>query len=1279
MISLGSTGDEVRLRQLLAGALGELLAVGSSESEDPVLALDSLDETSLTTTQLIAFVEEIAGNLPERIRLVLACRTAAWLPGVQSALSKRFGEHLTVLDLASLTPEDVVRYADSAGTDGARFLEAVKAAKALPLALKPNTLRLLLDSYLAAPSEALPATQASLFERAVRRLLEEPNENRYSPSQPPNMSALIFCAGRLAVLGIFTGRSTFRLRGEAADNELRVSDLDDVLSDPPAGWGDSVMTVLQSALFDAAGEMSVRFSHQTLAEYLAATHLMALKMSLDQVDGLLRGRGGLLAPQVQAVAAWLVQLEPTRFSCLLAEDPTAFALSSVEIADEQFRNILVTGLLGQAAQNQLFDVPRESLMGLAYPELGEDLRGVLLDESATFEARYLAVQIARMNQVHETGNDLTRLAMDATAVIPLRNAAGHAVLRFEQAEGMTLLATLAEGGDPADDPNDELFGLGLKARLRLKQSPTTILASLRTTRNGDFFGNYRSFLVIDLPATLQAPELPLTEILGAVVWATGEERRKPRRSAGLDRFDRGRLLDVVLHAALQRLGEGGVTVAVANLVAERVRNSRTVWHERPEKSTPPKVSTQDRRALLDSLFAQLESAGEIVALSRAGLLSGEDFGWLADRAAVAPDRTAQERWTTWIYAAFDRSDPRHKAVLSALLDRTPAYNEALAPVLQPPEDRQCRWGEEEEDADATLTDKDVRSALLDCLDSSEANAFIMVCERLRFAGGMLYPEDDTPTDVRTLPGWQLLSAAEHDQVVESACRYLNEYEADLKRYLGTDRIGWDAIAGIRAFILLFATSLELEVKESRWGFWAPAFVVWPCHEDPATKAALEEIARRAPESLQVATEQHILGGSRYDTLEEILGVLDGSSMDWMLHLLDNSGLSANVRGGAFRRVAEIDESTGLQRLEELLANPQSFPDLPDLIATALIIIGEKAWELVKPTLHDDAGLARDAISALASRQAWPLLSEEQLGEVWELTLREYPRDKDPEVRGVHSVESREQVAIWRDRIIPALAAFGTDEAVAVLQALAQGHPELGLWYHVEQAKAARRMGDWSPLELHELTQTLNDCRRVLRSDADLLDAASRALKGIQGLLTGATPEATLLWNHRSECDPTPTKGCLPKTEDEVSDYLRNRLEPAIPQSVVNREVQVVRLNTSGIGRRSDILVEVPSAGGGHRVLRVVIEVKGCWNEEVPTALQEQLVARYLQQWPDAAGLYLVAWFDPAHGSKKGTWLRDTNRNSLEALEPFLQQQATHAAEMGKHDVSAFVLDCSMPR
>lgn len=130
---------------------------------------------------------------------------------------------------------------------------------------------------------------------------------------------------------------------------------------------------------------------------------------------------------------------------------------------------------------------------------------------------------------------------------------------------------------------------------------------------------------------------------------------------------------------------------------------------------------------------------------------------------------------------------------------------------------------------------------------------------------------------------------------------------------------------------------------------------------------------------------------------------------------------------------------------------------------------------------------------------------------------------------------------------------------------------------------------------------------------------------------------------------------------------------------MNREVQVERLTTRGIGRRTDILVEVPSAGGVDRVLRVVIEVKGCWNEEVPTALQDQLVNTYLQRWSGAAGLYLIAWFDHVHGGKKGTWLRDVHRSSREALEPFLEQQATAATDAGGHVVRAVVLDCSMPR
>lgn len=1281
VLSLGSTGSEDRLRHLLEGALEELLAATTPSSEDPVLALDSLDETSLTTTQLNGFVRDVVSDLPERVRLVLACRTAAWLPGVQAALAARFGEHLAVFDLASLTSGDVASYADSAGTDGARFLHAVEEAKALPLALNPNTLRLLLDAYLAAPGNALPVTQASLFESAVRRLLEEPNEERRSASQAQHMSPLIACAGRLAVLGLFTGRNTYRLLGEAAHNELDIDDLHAWLGGPPAGWSESVMTVLQSALFDAAGEMAVRFRHQTLAEYLAARHLVALNMSIDHANGLLRGRGGLLAPQVQAVAAWLVQLEPTRFSSLLAEDPAAFALSSVEMNDDQFRQILVRGLLGLAAQNQLFDVPPESLKGLTYPGLAEDLRVVILDESATFEARYLAVRLARMNDVHETCDSLTQLAMGSAEVIPLRNAAGHALLEFGHVDNITLLATLSEGSGPTEDPDDELLGLGLKAKLHLEQPVTAILGLLRRPSNVDLFGNYRSLLAIDLPATLLSPDLPLPQLLGAVSWANGEEGGERPRSARMDEFDKDRLLDAILQAALERLGEDGVTLAVAGLLTKRVRTNHGVWHDRSGGPPLPQLRTQDRRALLDAVSAQLESSREVFVLARSGLLSGEDFVWLTERAAIATDTTTQERWITWIRTVFDRGDPSHEQALTGLLGHCPAYREALAPLLQPLEDHQRLWEEEEEeDAGATPTDEEIRSDLLDCLDSSEADAFIGVCHFLRFTGGLRYAADNMPADIRTLPGWELLSTAEQDRVVESASRYLAECEANLDRYLGTDRVGWDAIAGTRAFALLFAIGRELELTESRWGFWAPAFVVWPFHDDPATSAALAELARRAPEALERATEKHIAGGaSGSGAFDRILAVLGPPSMSWMLHLLDDSVGSADLRVRTFERIAEISEADGLQRLSALLADPQSFPGLPDLIASSLISIGAAAWGLVKEKLLADANLAQEAIKALSSREARPSLSEEQIGELWELTLREYPRNEDPEMRGVHAVGPREQVAIWRDRLIPALAALGTVEAVEVLQGLARRHPETWLWYHVEQAKSALRKGDWSPLGLQELTQALDDQRLILRNDADLLEVVTEAINDIQGLLVGATPEATLLWNHRSICDTTLVTGCLPKTEDEVSDYLRNRLAPAIPKSVVNREVQVERLATRGVGRRTDILVEVPSVGGVDRVLRVVIEVKGCWNKEVPTALQAQLVDTYLQGWPGAAGLYLIAWFDPAHGGKRGTWLGDVHRSSREALQPFLEQQARAATDAGGHVVRAVVLDCSMPR
>ena len=183
---------------------------------------------------------------------------------------------------------------------------------------------------------------------------------------------------------------------------------------------------------------------------------------------------------------------------------------------------------------------------------------------------------------------------------------------------------------------------------------------------------------------------------------------------------------------------------------------------------------------------------------------------------------------------------------------------------------------------------------------------------------------------------------------------------------------------------------------------------------------------------------------------------------------------------------------------------------------------------------------------------------------------------------------------------------------------------------------------------------------------------------LEGDLTEASPTATLLWNHVPGCTVRNGQGCLPKSEDEISDFLAWEIGRELPGVIVNREVQVSRLQTSGIGQRTDILVQVPGPSETDRILRVVLEVKGCWNGEIPEALEDQLLRRYLGRWPDSAGVFLVAWFNPAHGSKDGSWLRDPVRGNKAALTETLAERAEAASMSSQHVVRSLVLDCSMP-
>ncbi len=159
-------------------------------------------------------------------------------------------------------------------------------------------------------------------------------------------------------------------------------------------------------------------------------------------------------------------------------------------------------------------------------------------------------------------------------------------------------------------------------------------------------------------------------------------------------------------------------------------------------------------------------------------------------------------------------------------------------------------------------------------------------------------------------------------------------------------------------------------------------------------------------------------------------------------------------------------------------------------------------------------------------------------------------------------------------------------------------------------------------------------------------------------LQGETPQAFALWDQTDR-----TRGqekFRPKDENHLSDWVKSNLESELRTRgvVPKREVQMRRGEGSGTGETTDIHVEAVVPGmdaNSHDTVRVIIETKGCWNSKIKTAMQTQLVDRYLKDSPCRHGIYLVGWYmcdqwDDDHYQKKATlhWSLDKARKFFNA-------------------------------
>lgn len=114
------------------------------------LFLDSLDECLLHIKTVTSLLEEEFAKYPvERLALRIACRTAEWPYSFEQALEQIYGkENIKVHELVPLRKKDVHNAANCEGINVSdQFIEALVKNNAVPLAIKPVTLDMLIKLY----------------------------------------------------------------------------------------------------------------------------------------------------------------------------------------------------------------------------------------------------------------------------------------------------------------------------------------------------------------------------------------------------------------------------------------------------------------------------------------------------------------------------------------------------------------------------------------------------------------------------------------------------------------------------------------------------------------------------------------------------------------------------------------------------------------------------------------------------------------------------------------------------------------------------------------------------------------------------------------------------------------------------------------------------------------------------------------------------------------------------------------------------------------------------
>jgi predicted NACHT family NTPase len=1271
-LDLGSFSSEERLeRKLFASAQFTAWVQGEHRLH---LFLDGLDEGVLGTSTLSSLLADELQKYPvERLHLRLACRTAAWPNTLEEELRSLWSdETVGVYELAPLRRTDVREAATVDGLAVEAFLEEVRRMQAVPLAIRPVTLKFLLNNY--ARGGAFPGKRTELYQEGCQLLCQEPNESRRERGLKGKYSASerVAVAARIAAVTVFANKRAIWTgvdQGDVPEEDVRIQDLcggsERCGTNAVDVTEEAVHEALQTALFSSRGPRRLGWAHQTYAEYLAAWYAVHNDMALGQIVSLIAHPGdpdGKLVPQLHETAAWLAGMRVDVFNEILTSDPEVLLRSDVATAEEAGRAGLVDALLKGYDEERLLPPGLSTYWTydkLAHPGIAGQLLPYIADSTKGTLVRTAAIGIAEACKVRSAQQEMAQIALDASEPLSIRKQAASAVCLIADDQTKLKLKPLATADVP-EDHDDELKGLALSAVWPAHMTADELFTALTPPKNETRFGRYHGFLSADLGHHLDGDQLAT-----ALNWV---ERQTMRTKLP---YAFGATIDAIMLRGWRQLDEPGVLCAYARAALSRLRCHDEIVggiHARSFSITLAQEPEKRRRLVAAMIPLLSDPTHDPLWLTYPGkrLVGNEDLLWLIEVLKTTESETGQQIVAEVTRRVFDIADPTHQRAIYIESQTSAALADAFAWLLKPVElnspeaARLMEWHEARE----RLEQRAVQPNTPDALPRRErVEELVRECEsgdssawwRLNLAmmvgpGSVIYP-GELESDLTVLPGWTEADDQTRAEIVRAAKSYVlkqtpNTVEG-VRKWRHENKVHRPSFAGYRALLLMMKTDPEQVrgLPQAAWKTWAPIIVAYPIPMGTAddqphkelTGAAYSHAPDEVIDTLMLIIDKENDQGEHIFITRKLEDCWDARLGTALLAKAKDAKLKPGCMGSLLRDllVHKVEGATAFAESLVPLPPPTSPEDRSRAIVAARELMCDAedgGWPVVWPAILRDTEFGREVITGIAHTLDSPAatigrwLSEEQLADLYVWLVNQYPYAEGPDASGVGFVTPWQSATELRDSVLTHLKQRGTHQACEAIRRITAEFPGLH-WvrWTLLDAQALARRNTWSPPHPSDILRLqASQQSRLVQNGEQLLEVLLDSLKRLEAKLqAGEPPAANHLWN---EVIGTAGTTYTPKDENRLSDYVKAHLDEDLTQRgiVVNREVQITRRD------KTDIHVEAITRhprGDSYDSIEAIIEIKGCWHPRLDTAMETQLVERYLKDSGCPHGLYLVGCFN----------------------------------------------------